>query len=474
MEARRWIILLGLLVCATMTTVVAQSTRPLFTPSSISNFRFNFLNPGGRATGMGNAFIAQGNDATGSEINPAGLLFIPKPMIFAEYRFFRYEYSRPYDATYAETSPGYTQAQELIYRDFTNDINSVPFISFVYPSRKWAVAFYRQELANFETDYANESLHIPQDISSDDLWVMNRDAVNLKFKLVNWGATFAGRLHEKFAVGFSVRAAEMTMKVNETADFDPAAWPLRVNFSNVFTSPDRDQGIGMYQTADDKSWGVSFVAGFQIKPNDYISIGAVYRYGEKHKISTTFAENIYQFNYQTGQLDLLRVDYPSFEINVPDRIGAGVSIMPTDTFTINFDVVNIRYTDLNDQFLAVIDPQDPGNSQSISPYLGWENGTEVRVGAEYLIPIGATDSISFRGGYYREADPSIHYLGGLQNEDPLSDLFYNTFNPAMGYENHGTFGFGMVVFRNVQIDLAGDIGKHRKYFAISAMYNFGD
>ena len=94
---------------------------------------------------MGGAFIAQGNDATGSETNPAGLLFIPSPPSTASTGISDYTADRAVDAT--ET--------EVITQQFVNSVNSPTFFSFVYPYKSWAFAFYRQELANFEASYAN-------------------------------------------------------------------------------------------------------------------------------------------------------------------------------------------------------------------------------------------------------------------------------------------------------------------------------
>jgi len=454
MGTKRVVFIVLAAICA-VSPILAQSDD-LFTPASISNFRFNFLNPGGRATAMGNAFIAQGNDATGSEINPAGLLFIPKPMLFAEYRYFKNTSTHAYDA----------DGNRVIYRDFEDTVHSPTFISYVHPTKNWAFAVYRQELANFQSEYSNQSFQIPDPPPGYNVWVMNRQSVKLDFKLINWGATISRRLHETFGIGFSIRLAQMDFEARERVDFDSSAWPPQVDLSFMRTDP--AGSLGDYLILDDSDYQVSFVAGFQYKPTYFLSIGGVYRYGEKHKVRTVFFDNMSQFNFNTGQYDELRSVVDEFEIDVPDRIGFGVSLMPTDTFTFNLDVVYITYEDLNDQFRAVINPL--GQSDN-GRFFGWENGTEIRLGGEYTIPMGATDSFSLRAGYYRDADPSIHYMGGA---DPAPDLLYRISNPAVGDDDHVTFGVGMVIFRNLQIDVAYDWGEYRKYFAASVMYNFGD
>jgi opacity protein-like surface antigen len=428
----------------------AQSSTDEALPTSLSSFRFNFINPGARATAMGGAFIAQGNDATGSETNPAGLIFIPKPTVHGEYRYFRYYADRAVDAT----------DEAVIGQQFEDSVNSFTFLSFVYPYKSWAFAVYRQELANFEANYSNEAFLIPNDLPGPtNIWVLNRVSSHLNFNLDNYGFSVAKRLHETFAAGFSVRAARLALDGNDLSDMTQPPPQLDPQVSTNDGST-----IGRFMIADDDSWAVSFVAGVQYKPNDYFSVGAVYRYGETHKIHTVFNDNLHLFDYNTGNYIELQQDYPEFEINVPDRFGVGVSITPTDRWAFNFDYVRIMYTDLNDQFLEVL--SGAGTSDQ---YFGWEDGDEYHVGAEYLIPMGRTNSVALRAGYYQSADPSIHYLGGA---DAAHDILFGTTFPEMGVDHHATFGAGFVLFGHLQIDVAGDLARDQDSFAISAMYNF--
>ena len=52
-------------------------------------FRFNFVIPGGRASGLGGAFVAAADDATAAEANPAALHYISRYELFLEYRLDR-------------------------------------------------------------------------------------------------------------------------------------------------------------------------------------------------------------------------------------------------------------------------------------------------------------------------------------------------------------------------------------------------
>jgi hypothetical protein len=96
-------------------------------------FRFNFVIPGGRATGLGGAFVAAADDATAAEANPAALHYISRFEIFLEYR-----------ATQPETlfNYGSTGSNDIMsdvpYTDFTSVTNPeerefVSFASFAFP-----------------------------------------------------------------------------------------------------------------------------------------------------------------------------------------------------------------------------------------------------------------------------------------------------------------------------------------------------
>ena len=443
-----------LAVCLTAPLLAQNPGRDITTPASLSHFRFSFINPGARASAMGGAFIAQGNDATGSETNPAGLLFIPRPMLFAEYRHYRYRSDREYTAT----------ADQVINRVFVDQVDSPAFLSYVHPGRNWAFAIYRQELANFRAGYERDSFLLPDPPPGGDiLWVMNRQPLNLDCRLTNYGLSLARRLTPEFSLGASVRLAHLSFEADERADYNRP--PPQISLSRVSAPPD---GIGQILSMDDDSWRVSYVVGLQYKPNDWLSLGMVYRYGERHRLKAVFSDNISILDPAQGWVSQRKV-YDRFEIAVPDRIGAGISLTPTDRLTVNADYVRVTYSDLNAQFRRVLQDTHT-DSTDPSSLFGWKNGDELRAGLEYTIPLGVTDSISLRGGYYRAPDPSIHYRGG---GDPAQDRLYRLSFPALGAAHHATFGLGAVLRRNLQIDLAADLGRDRNNFSVSLMYNFG-
>ena len=95
------------------------------------NFRFNFVNPGGRALGMGGAFVGIADDATAAAANPAGLTNLLSPELFTEWRLSDTASS---NLTASIADPrGFS---DPVLTESTSDPENVlhpSFLSFVYP-----------------------------------------------------------------------------------------------------------------------------------------------------------------------------------------------------------------------------------------------------------------------------------------------------------------------------------------------------
>ena len=112
---------------------------------------FNFSNPGARSMALGGAFVALADDATAAFANPAGLVQLSRPEISLELR--RRDYSSPYTeggrALGAPTGFG-IDTVDGVRTEFSNETTSgVSYLSFVYPGKKWSLALYRHQLADF-------------------------------------------------------------------------------------------------------------------------------------------------------------------------------------------------------------------------------------------------------------------------------------------------------------------------------------
>ena len=114
-------------------------------------FEFSFSNPGARSMGFGGAFVALADDATAAFANPAGLVQLVEPEVSLELRHWK----NPVPVTYtgrlsgAPTGIGLDTKPGVFQTTYDHEFTGVSYLSFVYPHKKWSLAFYRHLLADF-------------------------------------------------------------------------------------------------------------------------------------------------------------------------------------------------------------------------------------------------------------------------------------------------------------------------------------
>ena len=89
-EKRLCRVTLSISVAAAL-TLTALSARAQTGQTAQIPLQFDFLSPGARSLALGSAFIAVADDATAAFTNPAGLMFLIRPEVSAEFRYRRLE-----------------------------------------------------------------------------------------------------------------------------------------------------------------------------------------------------------------------------------------------------------------------------------------------------------------------------------------------------------------------------------------------
>jgi len=449
-----------LLLFATATSfAAAQGPGDIFPNFPVSNFRFNFINPGGRATAMGQAFIALGDDATGSETNPAGLTALLTPQLFIE--------GRAVSNAFRTLNPSET---DILYASTKRTVFSPTFISYVHPFRNWAFGAYRQELANYDVSIHQPTIAIPgaNEIlvpPPSPIMVMEYNS-KININLVNYGASVARRWGERFNFGISVRASRMSIHFLETQPADMLQPGRRIVEGDT---------EAVLMRMDGEDWAFSWVGGFIIKPLNWLKIGGVYRSGSGHDFRAVFDENILDLAYNP-----LLVEISPFRINVPDRYGFGLAFTPTDDLTLTLDAIRVEYGDLTAQFTSYLQEEFQDDYE-------FANGNEIHVGAEYTFFVKDVP-VSLRGGFYTDPDNSLHFIGDPEDNDviyvlshipfPVEDVFddlpraQSALFPELGTDYHKTFGVGIIIKNHLLLDFAVDLSRDTDYYALSLLYNF--
>ncbi len=374
--------------------------------------QFNFAPPGARSLGMGAAFIGLADDATASESNPAGLTILTKPEVSAHYRTSRFENEFPNTVT--GTGVG----------SFEKTVSSPSFLSIVFPFGSAAVSGYYHR----SVDYANSSRFTGTlTDAGSGIRFSNTDSVNTDFLVENIGASLAFKLGSKASVGGSVRRTEMKVDFLQNVGFTAPAFP---GFSSDVNA--RIEG------SDSK---LTFNAGLLITPTSKLSLGAVYKKGATFDLAQTLTQRTV---FPGTPVDN-EVRNRDVVFAVPDSLGAGVALRLTDHWTVLADVVHISYSDISADGTLFAD-FSAGGAEDI------EDATEIHAGTEYTFSLG-TSLLALRGGVFTDPD-----------HDGLADVDSK--------QVHATFGAGLVLNNQVQIDAAVNVAKTVKEGLLSLVLRF--
>lgn len=430
-----------------MLVLGAQASSFALTNEEVfSQFQFNFITPGARATALGGAFIGLADDATAVESNPAGLTQLAAPEVSAEFKYLQY--------TTEQILENYEKYTEIRRMEFEDSVVSTPFLSIVYPVKRFVFSLYRQELLNYKSAYRTGAslIRIP---GKDSGGLYPIDA-SVELNIINYGIGAAVEiLEDKLSFAVSPRWSFMNMESRSSRFYSTSvelengtSWFLPTDFSL--------SDLLNETTIDDEDNGFSINAGVMWKLHPKISIGAVYRSGTEFTVKETVGRvsSPYIVNPDSPIFD---ADVAKFTLKVPDTFGAGIAFRLSDFLTCTLDVVHIRYEDLLEDFDLVF-PQDVTKDEYTI-----DNATELHFGVEYIIPLGER-LLALRTGVYNEPDHTIRYTG---QDAGTRELF-----PGGDDQIHVTGGIGFVVNEHLQIDTAGNFSDNTQQFSISAVYRF--
>jgi long-chain fatty acid transport protein len=407
-----WAVALGIAWMSLVAPAAAQTNMENF-----AQFRFNFNNPGARATGIGGAFMSIADDATASEANPAGLTTLLRPELSLEAKGIQF-ITHVNNFSHTGTAANFT----LDPRDFKSALVSPSFVSLVYPVRRFTFALFRHELMNFESNYFTQGSYVPG--FTDGTFFFPAKS-NTRIHVDDYGGTIAYKFNAYLSAGISGGVSLMSMQSS---------------ISRYFIAVFNDASLANTATIDDHASDFFLNIGVLVRPVENLSIGLTYKKRPSFKIQQT-----YRFtNYPSDSVKTSQINF-----NIPSSYGIGISYRPTDVLTIAVDVVRVNYSNLTKDFVVTFTPQD------VTPAdFTVDDGMEYHGGAEYVLFLN-TIGIVFRGGGYIEPDNRIRFTGNpgnVFNRKIMQALFQSGKSYA-----HGTFGVGCVLSNNVQFDVAGDL-----------------
>ncbi len=407
---------------------------------SILALELSFSNPGARSLGFGGAFAALADDATAAFANPAGLIQLTRPEVSIEGR--GWSYSTPYTlGGRYEGEPsglGIDDVAGLRMTESQEETSDLSFLSVVYPRKRWAIAFYRHQLASFEFSGGTQGLFGGIGsccVRKED----QRDVFDLD--IVSYAVSGAYRLGDAFSLGLSLVYFDGSM-TSVTEAFLPDAPTLQALFSRNSYLPEQLILTERF-TIDDDSWGAS--AGVLWRLSESWKLGAVFRRGSELAMDAVFVTGpVLAPTTPTGTV----FQAPATPLNLPDVWGLGLAYQSAGgRFTLGLEWDRVEYSDLLDKAAPELE-------------LELVDGDELHAGAEVVL-LRSTPLLAFRLGVWLDPDHRIRYTG----DDP----FVRALRQPGEDEIHFAVGFGLA-FARFQLDLAIDLADRVDTVAISTVY----
>lgn len=435
------------LAVAVALALAGASTTALAVTDSETNasIPFSLSNPGARSLGMAGAFVGLADDATAAFANPAGLTQLVQTEISLEGR--HTEFSTPYiNGGSATASPFNTSGVGRGISD--SDKNNLSYLSVVFPHDRWAFAFYRHELARFNTDFTTKAGGTIVDFGSQGSLEIFPFSSHADLKILNYGATAAYKVSDNVSVGLGLSRYDFTFKTatGRVDDRNPA---------HIIPAS------GQAQVGDDNGYGWNLGARFRL--SDTLSAGVTYRRAPKFDykaVNVVFEDN----NGNALSTPVVVAAPKKVNFDVPDLFGVGLSWRPTDALVVNFDVDRVEYSQLTDDIDSLF------LADASARRLRIPDGTEVHLGAEYTFA-NMAHPLSLRGGLWRDPRHSMDF-SGTPNSSSLTDVVLATlFSKGRGPETHYSLGLGWA-FKKFQFDFAGDFSKAVDTYSVSGVYRF--
>lgn len=415
------ILLVSCFVFSLVSTLAAQTNTENF-----AQLEFNFSNPGARAIGIGGAFISIADDATAAESNPAGLTALVEPEVSFEFK--ATNFSREiFNFDFEGDQSNFT----LIDREFSNSVVSPSFLSAVVPFDKVTVSAFRHELVNFESSFFTNTTFVPGFTNGFGYFPVDSD---FEMKVVNWGGAAGYQINEMVSIGGAVGLSQLDLT-------------SRLSRFDFFTDDDVESRFTIDETGSDAFFNI----GILVRPAPNFALGAIFKRRPKFTVTQTLEKP-----------DDNLVETREINFNIPNAVGIGLSYRPTDVLTLSVDAVRISYSDLTEDFV-ISEATDTFDSDDF----GVDDGVEIHVGGEYVTFVDKIGLV-FRGGFFTEPDNRIAFVGETQGV-PLRASTAELFKPGDS-EVHVTFGLGVLMTENIQLDLAGKLSESRDEFVASFVY----
>lgn len=394
-----------------------------------TGIQFDFSTPGARGLALGGAFLGLVDDATAAYANPAGLSNLTRPDFSVEgrlwsnsSRFTRRGHS-PEDGT---TGVGVDTVRGLEPGGVEDRTAGFSFLSYVYPRDRWAVAFYRHELANFAARIESEGPFIGEE---GPIRIFPAKS-EMDLRIVNSGASGSVKLGQKFSLGAGIAWSDFSLSsrtrrfyrgderlpADQPANLAPGGFfgPADFSAANVFNT----------QTQEGEDGDLAWQAGFLWQAGETWSLGGVYRRGPEFSYRAEFiygpkSEAIGEArNGERATRNGAGVAIGGEgRFHVPDSFGLGIALRPDYRLQIALDVQRVLYSQMTDRLVNLLQVVTADQVRKFK----MDDAVEVRIGIEYLV--FREHPVALRLGAWNDPDHKMRFASSDPRELLLTARF---------------------------------------------------
>lgn len=436
---RSRIALLWLAALLTATPAASQSMA----------FQFSFSNPGARSTGFGGAFVALADDATAAFANPAGLVQLTEPEVSIEVR--SWDYSTPYFHGGGFGGPpsgfGLDTVAGVRRANSEADLDGLSFLSYVHTHKKWSLAFYRHQQADFEFSGETQGVFISNlDPGAERARIADIRGAN-DLEVTSHALVGAYRVTDALSLGFGLAHHNGKMRQAQAR----YAWDEDTEASRFGSNSFLPQRMidSTATSLDDEDWALTAGLLWRFRPG--WSLGSFYREGPEFDAQSEIVVGPLHPSGTAG----VSVN-GSFPLGFPDVAGAGIVYRSRGgRLTLSFEWDHVDYSTLFTSYRNGLE----GLDEAVTVAGFSDDAEELHLGAEYVF-VGPAAPIAVRWGIWREPDHQIR-PGTLAGQTIVIG----------DDDTHMAIGFG-AVFSTFQIDVAADFSDLRDTLSASAIYRF--
>ncbi|MEE2775780.1 MAG: hypothetical protein VYE73_03330 [Acidobacteriota bacterium] len=478
-------LLVGAIVAATAIPSAAQLNRLDTLPSRapFSPVPLHFSSPGARSLGIGNAFVAIADDATASEVNPAGLAFLRQRGVAVVLR--QSDWSLDIDDLNAATaidlagifSPVSVSGDSRATSD--DSTNGVGFAGYMQPLGGMTLSIYHHEAIGQE---GRSAFSLDDPFFGDSYSSRNELEATLSHLAVAAGFKMGSR----FSLGVSVRTSTLDITSLQELRLDGSrdrelAFDLIRNLGSPGFGPSAADLTDVRLsrgTVDDDDSDLTYSIGLLWKGKGPLSIGLVFKEGGEYELTSTAqsfdcvsfegfggagagrpgggpacdpigltgpggrlawtATTLFgtPIQWSEAELTTLATTTSLTRIVMPDTQTIGLGWAPRrGRFSLSIDAVQVGYSDLDRSAEILGDGDvDAAVKALVEPI---DDGTQVHVGFEFRIG-DLSEPTALRFGYW--TDPDHDGLARIDSDtEHLAVGLGFTLGPRLGLDIAGQF-----------------------------------